>query len=158
MRRARRLRRGTAAVVAVVGSLVVAACAQGGGPTYTVDQPSFHSAGPQAEEEIQTVLDSQARTIGRGDWSALLAMYIPTERSRCPPDRFAEAADESYGELRNRAEGMRISATMSNLEVTGFRASADYQFVIAAQGLASPAQTAHYLKLGDRWFIDDKAC
>jgi len=85
-------------------------------------------------------------------------MYIPTERSRCPLDRFAEAADESYGELRNRAEGMRISATMSNLEVAGFRASTDYQFVIAAQSLASPAQTAHYLKLGDRWFIDDKAC
>jgi len=158
MRRARRLRRGTAAVVAVVGSLVVAACAQGGGPTYTVDQPSFHSAGPQAEEEIQTVLDSQARTIGRGDWSALLAMYIPTERSRCPLDRFAEAADESYGSCATalRECGSRPPCPTWRWPASGPRPTTSS----SSPPRAWPAlpQTAHYLKLGDRWFIDDKAC
>ena len=146
------------AVAVVMGAFVLGACAQGAGPTYTVDQPSYHSAGPDAQQEIQSVLDSQARSIVRGDWSALLAMFIPTERSRCPLSRFTEVADESYGELRDRAQGSTIAARMSDVQVTGFRASADFQFVLPAQGLASPAQTAHYLKLGDQWFIDEKAC
>ena len=146
------------AVAVALGALLLGACAQGAGPTYTVDQPSYHSAGPDAQQEIQSVLDLQARSIVQGDWAALLAMFIPTERSRCPLARFAEVADESYGELRERARGSRITARMSDVQVAGFRASADYQFVLPAQGLASPAQSAHYLKLGDRWFIDEKAC
>ncbi|MGI9023075.1 MAG: hypothetical protein ACR2HV_07585 [Acidimicrobiales bacterium] len=145
-------------VLATLLLAVAAACAQGPGPTYQVSDPSYHSAGPGAEEEIQAVLDSQAANIGRGDWRGLLDQFIPTERSRCPLARFAEAADESFGELRERSQGSKISARMSDLEVNGFRASVDYQFVLPAEGLASPAQTANYLKLGDEWFIDEKAC
>lgn len=42
--------------------------------------------------------------------------------------------------------------------MNGFRASVDYQFALPNFNLASTAQTSHYLKLGDKWFIDEKAC
>ncbi len=154
---ARRRRTASVVVAALVG-LAPAACAQGEGPTYRISEPSFHSAGPGAAEEIQTVLDVQADNIVLGDWPALLAMFIPTERSRCPIDRFAEIADQNYGELRARAQGTGIAARVADVQVAGFRATVDYQFVLPMQGLASPATKGNFLKLGDRWFIDEKAC
>jgi hypothetical protein len=145
------------AVVVVVAALLAAACAQSR-PTYSVDQPSFHSAGAGARDEIQSVLDSQAQAIVNGDWSSLLDKFIPTERSRCTPDGFAQVAEQSFGALRVRAQGSPLVAEISGLHVDGFRASVDYQFALPSFNLASTAQTSHYLKLGDHWFIDEKAC
>jgi len=141
----------------VVAGLLAAGCARDN-PSYSVNEPSFHSAGPGAQDEIQSVLDAQAGSIAMGDWSGLLAMYIPTERSRCPMDAFAEASEQSLGGLRVRAQGSKLTAKMSELHLDGFRASVDYQFVLPTFGLATTAQTSHFLKLGDRWFIDEKAC
>lgn len=144
-------------IVAVVATLLSTGCA-GSNPTYRVDGPSFHSAGPGAQEEIQSVLDSQARSIVAGDWGALLAMFIPTERARCQLDDFAASSEESFAGLRERSKGSKLAARMSDLHLNGFRAAVDYQFFLPTFGLATTAQTSHYLKLGDRWFIDEKAC
>jgi hypothetical protein len=144
-------------VVVVLAGLLATACAQGP-TTYSVDEPSFHSAGAGARDEIQSVLDSQAQAIVNGDWSSLLEKFIPTERSRCTPDSFAEVAEESFGALRVRAQGSPLVAEISGLHVDGFRASVDYQFALPNFNLAGTAQTSHYLKLGDKWFIDEKAC
>jgi len=147
----------TLAVGVVLAGVLAAACAQSR-PTYSVNAPSFHSAGTGARDEIQSVLDSQAQSIVNGDWDSLLARFIPTERSRCTPDSFAEVAEQSFGGLRVRAQGSPLVAEISGLHVDGFRASVDYQFALPAFNLSSTAQTSHYLKLGDQWFIDEKAC
>ncbi len=141
----------------ITATLLASACAAGRS-TYRVDEPSFHSAGPGAREQIQAVLDTQAGSIVTGDWAGLLAMFIPTERSRCSLDSFTEGSEQSFAGLRERAKGSGLSAKMSGLHVDGFRASVDYQFVLPAFGLTTAAQTSHYLKLGDRWYIDEKAC
>jgi len=143
-------------VAMVLAALGVAGCARDN-PTYGINQPSFHSAGPGAQDEIQAVLDSQAGSIVTGDWTALLEMYIPTERARCTLASFTEASEQSYSGLRVRAQG-KLTAKVSGLHLDGFRASVDYQFVLPVLRLATMAQTSHYLKLGDRWFIDEKAC
>ncbi|MDQ6797082.1 MAG: hypothetical protein M3011_03480 [Actinomycetota bacterium] len=149
--------RRTWVLVALVTGLLAAACARDN-PTYSINEPSFHSAGPGAQDEIQSVLDAQAGSIVSGDWSGLLALYIPTERSRCPVGAFADASEQSLGGLRVRAQGSTLTAKMSDLHLDGFRASVDFQFVLPTFGLATTAKTSHYLKLGDRWFIDEKAC
>ncbi len=140
----------------VLAALAAAGCARDH-HTYAISQPSFHSAGPGAQDEIQSVLDSQAGSIVSGDWTALLAMYIPTERARCTLASFTEASEQSYSGLRVRAQG-DLTAKLSGLHLDGFRALVDYQFVLPTLGVAPTAQTSHYLKLGDRWFIDEKAC
>ncbi|MGI8776076.1 MAG: hypothetical protein ACR2LJ_01485 [Acidimicrobiales bacterium] len=147
----------TLAVGVALAGVLAAACAQSR-PTYSVNEPSFHSAGTGARDEIQSVLDSQAQSIVNGDWDSLLAKFIPTERSRCTPGSFAEVAEQSFGGLRVRAQGSPLVAEISGLHVDGFRASVDYQFALPAFNLSSTAQTSHYLKLGDQWFIDEKAC
>ncbi len=144
------------AVAAMLATLVTAGCA-GSKPTYRIDQPSFHSAGPGAQDEIQSVLDVQAVSIANGDWSGLLAVFIPTERSRCSLDNFVEVSEKSFGGLRVRAQGSKLTAKMTDLHLDGFRATVDYEFVLPTFGLSS-TETSHYLKLGDRWFIDEKAC
>jgi len=149
--------RRTLVIVAVLAGVTVAGCAHGN-TTYSVDQPSFHSAGPGAQDEIQSVLDAQAGSIVTGNWKALLEMFIPTERSRCSLESFTEASEQSFAGLRERARGSALKAKMSDLQLDGFRASVDYQFLLPTFGLATTAQTSHYLKLGDRWFIDEKAC
>ena len=154
----RQIRLRTAPVAAVLAIALVSGCAQGSNPTYRVDGPSFHSAGPGAQDELQSVLDSQAKLIVAGDWAGLLALFIPTERARCRLDNFTEISEESFSDLRKRAGGSRLAAQMSDLELDGFRASVEYQFFLPTSGQATTAQTAHYLKLGDRWFIDEKAC
>jgi len=145
------------AIGVVLVGMLGAACARSR-PTYSVNEPSFHSAGAGARDEIQSVLDSQAESIANGDWTSLLEKFIPTERSRCTPDAFAEVAEQSFGGLRVRAQGSPLVAEISGLHLDGFRASVDYQFTLPTFNLASPARTSHYLKLGDRWFIDEKAC
>jgi len=142
-----------AALVGLLGT----GCARNN-PSYTVNQPSFHSAGPGAQDEIQSVLDAQAGSIVTGDWKALLAMFIPTERARCTLASFTEASERSFSGLRERAQGSPLMAKVTDLHLDGFRASVDYQFVLPTFGLSTTAQTSHYLKLGDRWFIDEKAC
>jgi len=141
----------------VLAGLLAGGCARSR-PSYSVNEPSFHSAGAGARDEIQLVLDSQAESIANGDWGSLLDKFIPTERSRCTPDSFAEVAEQSFGGLRVRAQGSPLVAEISGVHVDGFRASVDYQFALPAFNLSSTAQTSHYLKLGDRWFIDEKAC
>jgi len=143
-------------VATLLAGLAAAGCARSQA-RYGVDQPSFHSAGPGAQKEIQSVLDAQAGSIVSGDWSSLLAMFIPTERARCTLEKFTEASEQSFAGLRVRAQG-KITAKMSGLHLDGFRASVDYQFILPTLRLSTTAQTSHYLKLGDRWFIDEKAC
>jgi len=142
--------------MALAGLLAVG-CARSN-PSYRIDEPSFHSAGPGARDEIQSVLDAQAGSIVTGNWKALLEMFIPTERSRCSLESFTEASEKSFAGLRERARGSALKAKMSDLHLDGFRASVDFQFLLPTFGLATTAQTSHYLKLGDRWFIDEKAC
>ena len=120
--------------------------------------PSFHSAGPEARSEIAEVLESQARLIAAGDWEEYFQLFVPTERARCSPELFALFAEEIYGPLRARAEGSSLSANLVDLKVSGFRASVEYQLVLTELGLATQASTDTYLKLGDRWFIDEQAC
>ncbi len=155
MRRAWAL--GATPIAVVLAGLLTAGCARSN-PSYSINEPSFHSAGPGAKEEIQSVLDAQAGSIVKGDWQGLLAMFIPTERSRCPLETFTDASEESFSGLRARARGSALEAKISDLHLDGFRASVDYQFLLPSFNLATTAQTAHYLKLGDRWFIDEKAC
>ncbi len=143
-------------VATLLAGLAAAGCARGNA-TYGVDKPSFHSAGPGAQEEIQSVLDAQAGSIVSGDWGSLLAMFIPTERARCTLATFTETSEQSYSGLRVRAQG-KLTAKMSGLHLDGFKASVDYQFILPTLRLSTAAQTTHYLKLGDRWFIDEKAC
>ncbi|MFN2608139.1 MAG: hypothetical protein ABR511_09650 [Acidimicrobiales bacterium] len=147
------------AVAALAVGLVVtaAACAQSS-RSYLIDQPSFHSAGPAASDELQQVLNAQADSIVGGDWQRLYQLFVPTERARCTLAEFQQSADETFGSLRDRAEGSTIAAELSNVSVTGFRASVGYRFVLPAFGLASQPQTGHYLKLGGRWYLDEKAC
>jgi hypothetical protein len=145
-----------AGAVAAAG-LVLTGCARSH-TTYRVDQPSFHSAGPAAQDELQSLLDAQARSIGGADWQALYELFVPTERTRCTLDQFVRSATSTFGSLHDQAKGSTLGAQLSDVKVTGFRASVDYRFVLPALGLSSPAQSAHYLKLGDRWYIDEKAC
>ncbi|HEX2274016.1 MAG TPA: hypothetical protein VHG90_09105, partial [Acidimicrobiales bacterium] len=107
---------------------------------------------------INEVLERQARLIASGDWEEYFQLFVPTERARCSPELFALFAEQIYGPLRDRAEGSTLSANLVDLKVSGFRASVEYQLVLREYGLATQASTDSYLKLGDRWFIDEQAC
>ncbi|MGI9033001.1 MAG: hypothetical protein ACR2HY_04860 [Acidimicrobiales bacterium] len=146
-----------AAVMVVALAALAGACARSK-TTYRVETPSFHSAGPGATEELQSVLDSQAASIGGADWRSLYDQFVPSERSRCSYDQFLRSATGIFGPLHDQAGSSALAAQVSRVQVSGFRASVDYKFVLPASGLASPAQSAHYLKVGDRWYIDEKAC
>jgi len=142
-----------AALIAIVGS----ACAQPN-RSYRIAGPSFHSAGPTAKDELQQVLDSQADDIAFSNWRRLYDLFVPTERTRCGFEEFLVSADQTFGTLRDRAEGSTITAEVSSVQVAGFRAKVDYRFMLRSIGLATAPQTARYLKLGDQWFLDEKAC
>jgi hypothetical protein len=147
------------ALVAAAAIAALAACgSRGEEPERLRAGPSFHSAGPEARSEINDVLESQARLIAEGDWEQYFQLFVPTERARCSPELFALFAEQIYGPLRDRAEGSTLSANLVDLKVSGFRASVEYQLVLREHGLATEASTDTYLKLGDRWFIDEQAC
>lgn len=152
-------RRAARALLGGVAVVAVAACGSRGPEQQTLRKaPSFHSAGPEAREEIHEVLESQADLIAAGDWEQYFQLFVPTERARCSPELFALFAEQIYGPLRDRAEGSKLSANLVDLKVSGFRASVEYQLVLQEYGLATQASTNSYLKLGDRWFIDEQAC
>lgn len=151
-----------AARVALAGAvvLVVAACGSGDqeDPGMVRNGPSFHSAGPRARTELRDVLESQAELIAAGDWEEYFQLFVPTERARCSADVFAIFAEQIYGPLRDRAEGSTLSANLVDVKINGFRASVEYQLVLQDYGLATESSTDSYLKLGERWFIDEQAC
>ena len=120
--------------------------------------PSFHSAGLESREELEAVLDQHARSIAASDWESVYRMYVPTERQRCTLGQFVLMAEQTFGGLRDQAEGTSLAAEVTAVKVNGFRASVDYRLVLPDYGLATPAQTARYLKLVNRWFLDEKAC
>ncbi len=120
--------------------------------------PSFHSAGLASREELESVLDMQARSIAASDWESVYQMYVPTERQRCAFEEFLLMAEQTFGGLRDQAEGTALFAEVTDVRISGFRASVDYRLVLPDYGLATQPQSARYLKLVDRWFIDEKAC
>ena len=120
--------------------------------------PSFHSAGLESREELESVLEKQARSIAASDWKAVYQMYVPTERQRCSLGEFVLMAEQTLGGLRDQAEGTDLAAEVTDVRVNGFRASVDYRLVLPDYGLATQPQSARYIKLVDRWFIDEKAC
>jgi hypothetical protein len=120
--------------------------------------PSFHSAGIGSREELESVLEKQARSIAASDWASVYEMYVPTERQRCSLAEFMLMAEQTFGGLRDQAEGSALMAEVTDVRVNGFRASVDYRLILPDYGLATQPQSARYLKLVDRWFIDEKAC
>ena len=120
--------------------------------------PSFHSAGARAKDELQAVLDSQAKSILASDWRSYYQLYVPTERRRCDYPEFATMAEQVFGGLRDQAAGSTLVADVTDMKINGFRAAVDYRLVLPDFGLATQPQTAHYVKLVDRWFLDEKAC
>jgi hypothetical protein len=149
--------RGLVAAAVLVGMLG-AGCSAGHRRETILIGPSFHSAGVKAKEELQAVLEDQARSITASDWRGLFELHVPTERSRCDYEQYAVSAEETFGSLRDQAQGTVLSADVTDVKVSGFRASVDYRLVLADYGLSTPPQQAHYLKLADRWFLDEKAC
>ena len=120
--------------------------------------PSFHSAGLESREELESVLSRQARSIAASDWESVYLMYVPTERQRCSFEEFYLMAEQRLGGLRDQAKGAQLAAEVTDVRINGFRASVDYRLVLPDYGLATQPQSARYLKLVDRWFIDEKAC
>jgi hypothetical protein len=154
----RRLGAGGMVAAALLVAVLGAGCSSGHKRETILIGPSFHSAGVKAKEELQAVLESQARSITSSDWRSLFQLHVPTERSRCDYEQYALMAEETFGGLRDQAQGTVLSADVTNVKVMGFRASVDYRLVLADYGLSTPPQEAHYLKLADRWFLDEKAC
>ncbi|HYX43951.1 MAG TPA: hypothetical protein VE760_02835 [Acidimicrobiales bacterium] len=157
---ARRTRRRRVAAVALAAVTAVGAGACSRAPEERTVRigPSFHSAGLESRKELESVLDKQARSIAAGDWGSVYAMYVPTERRRCPFEDFVLMAEQTFGGLRDQAEGTGLAAEVTDVRVSGFRASVDYRLVLPDYGLATQPQSARYLKLVDRWFLDEKAC
>ena len=154
-----RPRRGVAAVaLAVLVAVGAGACSREPEERTVRIGPSFHSAGLESREELELVLDKQARSIAVSDWESVYEMYVPTERQRCTLREFEVMAEETFGGLRDQAEGTALAAEVTAVRVNGFRASVDYRLVLPDYGLATQPQSARYLKLVDRWFIDEKAC
>ena len=120
--------------------------------------PSFHSAGLESREELESVIDKQARSIAASDWKSVYEMYVPTERRRCSLEEFELMAEQTLGGLRDQAEGTQLAAEVTDVRVNGFRAAVDYRLVLPDYGLATQPQSARYLKLVDRWFLDETAC
>ena len=153
-----RPRRMAAVAVAVLVAVGAGACRRGPEEQTVRIGPSFHSAGPESREELESLLDKQARNIAAGDWRSVYAMYVPTERRRCTLGEFVLMAEQKFGGLRDQAEGTALAAEITDVRINGFRASVDYQLVLPDYGLATQPQSARYLKLVDRWFIDESAC
>ena len=152
-------RRGAAVGVAVLLATGAAACGRGEPEERTVRiGPSFHSAGIGSREELESVLEEQARSNATSDWESVYQMYVPTERRRCTFGEFTLMAEQTFGGLRDQAEGSVLMAEVTDVRVNGFRASVDYRLILPDYGLATQPQSARYLKLVDRWFIDEKAC
>ena len=120
--------------------------------------PSFHSAGLESRQELESVLARHARSIAASDWESVYLTYVPTERRRCAFADFVLMAEQTFGELRDQAEGTDLAAEVTDVRIKGFRASVDYRLVLPDYGLATQPQSARYLKLVDRWFLDEKAC
>lgn len=120
--------------------------------------PSFHSAGIGSRMELEAVVARHARSIAASDWESVYQMYVPTERQRCSIEEFVLMAEQTLGGLRDQAEGTQLAAEVSDVRINGFRASVDYRLVLPDYGLATEPQSARYLKLVDRWFLDEKAC
>ncbi|HEX2274638.1 MAG TPA: hypothetical protein VHG90_12265, partial [Acidimicrobiales bacterium] len=90
--------RAARALLAGFAVVAVAACGSRGEEPQTLrNAPSFHSAGPEAREEINEVLERQARLIASGDWEEYFQLFVPTERARCSPELFALFAEQIYG-------------------------------------------------------------
>jgi hypothetical protein len=147
-----------AVVVAVLVAAGAGACAREPEERTVRIGPSFHSAGLESREELESVLDQQARSIAASDWKRVYEMYVPTERQRCTLGEFVLMAEQTFGGLRDQAEGTALAAEVTDVRVNGFRASVDYRLVLPDFGLATQPQSARYLKLVNRWFIDEKAC
>ena len=120
--------------------------------------PSFHSAGLDSRKELEAVVARQARSIAASDWTSVYLMYVPTERQRCAFEEFVMMAEQTLGGLRDQARGTQLAAEVTDVRVNGFRAAVDYRLVLPDYGLATQPQSARYLKLVDRWFLDEKAC
>jgi hypothetical protein len=151
-------RRSAAAAVAFLVVAAAGACGRDPEERTVRIGPSFHSAGLESRQELELVLAEQARSIAAGDWERVYRMYVPTERQRCSLMDFVPMAEETFGGLRDQAEGTELAAEVTGVRVNGFRASVDYRMVLPDYGLATQPQSARYLKLVDRWFIDEKAC
>jgi len=152
--------RGRLAAIALAVLVAVGAGACGRDPEERTVRigPSFHSAGLGSREELESVLDKQARSIAASDWESVYEMYVPTERQRCTLGEFTLMAEQTFGGLRDQAEGSTLMAEVTDVRVKGFRASVDYRLILPDYGLATQPQSARYLKLVNRWFIDEKAC
>lgn len=144
---------GVAVVVMIAG-----ACGSDGEPDTFRAGPAFHSAGPEARTELQAVLESQAELIVAGDWTRYYELYVPTERARCSAVAFGIFAEQQWSQLRQEVQGMTLSARVADVKVNGFRATVQYQLVVTESALATQLSTNSYLKLGDRWFIQEEAC
>ena len=155
----RRSRARVAGIVLVATAVVAsAACGADGGSEQLRTGPAFHSAGPKAFTELEAVLQSQAELIAAGDWPKYFELYVPTERQRCSPEVFGIFAEQIWSELREQAKGMDLAARVVDVKLNGFRAAVDYQLVVRGSDLATQQSTDSYLKLGDRWFIEEQAC
>lgn len=152
-------RRAAGLAVAVAVAAGAGACGRGEPEERTVQiGPSFHSAGLQSREELESVLTRQARSIAASDWESVYFMYVPTERQRCAFEEFVLMAEQTLGGLRDQAQGTELAAEVTDVRINGFRASVDYRLVLPDYGLATQPQSARYLKLVDRWFLDEPAC
>ena len=156
-RRRLRARGGVVALVVLVAA-GAGACGRGSEERTVRIGPSFHSAGLESREELESVLAKQAESIAASDWRSVYEMYVPTERRRCSFEEFILMAEQTFGGLRDQAEGTVLAAEVTNVRVNGFRAAVDYRLVLPDYGLATEPQSAQYLKLVDRWFIDEEAC
>ncbi|MDQ4132530.1 MAG: hypothetical protein M3179_04830 [Actinomycetota bacterium] len=152
------LRRLTGIVLAVVVTVGAGACRRTPEEQTVRIGPSFHSAGLESRKELEAVLDKQAASIAASDWEAVYQMYVPTERERCSLEEFALMAEQTLGGLRDQAKGAELAAQITDVRINGFRASVDYQLVLPDYGLATEPQSGRYLKLVNRWFIDEQAC
>jgi hypothetical protein len=150
--------RGAAVALAVVVAAGAGACDREPEEQTVRIGPSFHSAGLESREELESVLDKHAKTIAASDWRSLYEMYVPTERRRCSLTEFVLMAEQTFGGLRDQAEGTVLAAEVTSVRVNGFRAAVDYRLVLPDYGLATDPQSAEYIKLVDRWFIDEEAC
>lgn len=135
--------------------LLLAGCsASHRSPPTVVIGPSYRDAGPATAKEIQAVLDVQAQSITDGDWRRYFDLYVPMERQRCSFDHFADLAALAFGGLRGPSP---VTAKVEAVEVDGYRASVGYRLFRDDTPLA-PQRTFHYLRVGDRWLLDEKAC
>jgi hypothetical protein len=148
-------RRAAVTLAAATPLLLLAGCASShsSSPTVLIG-PSYRKAGPATAKELQAVLDVQAQSITDADWRRYFDLYVPIERQRCSLDHFADLANLAFSELRGASP---VTAKVEAVEVDGYRASVGYRLFRDDTPLA-PQRTFHYLRIGDRWYLDEKAC